>query len=488
VRAPLFAVAAPLICLPGLLLAQVPTSPGPVASPDVVGRLNQLEAETQALRAEVQWLREHPAVRLPAVEAQPGTVAATPVAMESSEMGIASPDPAQPQYATMAQVTQEVKKFAWKKGDFTITPYGYLWGNTVFSTERTTPGSYTLYVQSPNPPASAESEWITDVRNTRLGFDVIGPQIPLFNCAQSGGKVEIDFQNDLLAKTNGAISTENKPTIMLRHAYLEVKDDEFRFLVGQTWDVVSPLLPGMLMYSVGWDGGNIGYRRAQVRYERYMAFSDTSLATAQLSINQTVFSDGTSATPILKGEPPDWPIVEGRAAWTIGERGKDCYPITIGVSGHIGATQCDVTGDGQDINRSTWSGNIDARWPLGPCFGVQGECFVGQNLAPFLGGIGQGIDPVTRNPIRDMGGWCEVWYDWTPCLHSHVGYSIDDPNDNDLSTVGERSYNQFYFGNLIYDLTKNFLIGLEVSSWRTLYVGQLPGDSVRSEFVVKYGF
>ena len=32
-------------------------------------------------------------------------------------------------------------------------------------------------------------------RNTRLGFDVVGPQIPFFNCASSGGKVEIDFQN-----------------------------------------------------------------------------------------------------------------------------------------------------------------------------------------------------------------------------------------------------------------------------------------------------
>ena len=37
-------------------------------------------------------------------------------------------------------------------------------------------------------------------------------------------------------------------------------------------------------------------------------------------------------------------------------------------------------------------------------------------------------------------------------------------------------------------MTKNFLIGLEVSSWKTLYVDKLPGDSVRSEFVAKYGF
>jgi hypothetical protein len=54
--------------------------------------------------------------------------------------------------------------------------------------------------------------------------------------------------------------------------------------------------------------------------------------------------------------------------------------------------------------------------------------------------------------------------------------------------VGEKSYNQFYFGNLLYDVTKNFLLGVELSSWKTVYVGQLPGDSLRSEFVAKYGF
>ena len=57
---------------------------------------------------------------------------------------------------------------------------------------------------------------------------------------------------------------------LLRHAYAEVKDDDFRLLAGQTWDVISPLFPSMLMYSVGWDAGDIGYRRAQVRGERYL--------------------------------------------------------------------------------------------------------------------------------------------------------------------------------------------------------------------------
>jgi hypothetical protein len=466
IRIPLAALLA-VLCHASLALAQAPSQPY-VSPGDLSGRLSQLEAETQTLRAELQWLREHP-VRLPATDMTP-----VPVSGPTAPPSIVTQTPEEG-YFTLDELRGEMKKFSWKKGDFSIVPYGILWGNMVYSSQRTTPGSYTLFVQSAS--VSPEDEFIVDARNTRLGIDVAGPQIPCFNCAQGGGKVEIDFQQSLL-------STENKPTILLRHAYAEVKNEEFRFLVGQTWDVISPLLPGMLMYSVGWDGGNIGYRRAQVRGERYLAFSDVFLTTAQLSLNQEVFEDSTTA---IKGETPDWPIVEGRVGWTIGQRAPGCRPITVGISGHIGEEQFDHAVLGLNNRRRTWSGNVDLRVPLTDRLGFQAECFTGENLGAFLGGIGQGIDPVGLNTIRSTGGWLGFWYDWTPTLHSNFGYSVDDPNDHDL-TAGDKSYNQFYFGNLAYDLTKSFLIGLGVSSWKTVYVDLEPGDAVRCEFVAKYGF
>jgi hypothetical protein len=369
-----------------------------------------------------------------------------------------------------------MKKLAWKKGDFTFTPSGWLWANGVYSTSRTTPGSYTLYAQSAS--SEPEGEFLIDARNTRLGFDVGGPRICKWGDMTTGGKVEIDFQNSAVN------STENKSTLLLRHAYAEAKNDEYRLLAGQTWDVISPLNPGMLMYSVGWDAGNIGYRRAQFRGERFFAFSDTSLVTVQSSINQTVFPD---ATTTVTGETPSWPIVEGRAAWTIGPRGKGALPIVVGMSGHIGEEKYNYTSYPNQC-RQTWSGNIDLRVPITEHFGVQAEAFTGSNLDAFLGGIGQGIDATTREPIRDCGGWVEVWYDWTDVLHTHAGYSIDDPNNADLSTTGERSFNQVFWGNISYDVTSKLMMGIEVSSWKTLYIGKRPGDAVRSEFVVKYGF
>lgn len=443
------------------------TTVAPVSAPlppnNDADRLSKLEAETEALRAEVQRLRETP-VRLPSIEA-------TPTAME------AAPAPAQEQFFTMDEIRGEMKKLAWKKGDFSIVPYGILWGNMAFNSERVSPGSYALFVQSAS--LQPESEFLVDARNTRLGIDVAGPQVPCLDCAPSGGKVEVDFQNSVL-------STENKGTLLLRHAYLEAKNEEFRLLFGQTWDVISPLNPGMLMYSVGWDGGNIGYRRAQLRGERFLAFSDTSLVTAQLSANQTVFEDGTTT---IRGEAPNWPIMEGRVAWTLGQRGKGCRPITIGASAHVGEEQEDSTIFGLNQRHRTWSGNIDFRMPITERLGFQAECFTGENLGAFLGGIGQGVNPLTLAGIRSSGGWFGIWYDWAPTLHSNIGYSVDDPVNADVQFAGAKTYNQFFFGNVSYDMTKNFLVGVELSSWKTIYYDPLlPGDAVRCEFVAKYGF
>jgi len=431
-------------------------------------RLHRLEAETQALRDELQWMRENP-VRLPSVNA-------TPVGYTQ-----ASYAPAETDYFTFGQLKEEMKKLAWTKGDTQIIPYGYLWGNAVYETERSVVGPYTLFVESAT--RQGEDAFYADGRNSRLGFDVLGPKVPFFGCARSGGKIEFDFQGDI----NG---TENKGGVLLRHAYAEVKDERFRLLIGQTWDVVSPLYPGTLMYSVGWGGGNIGYRRGQLRLERFLDVSDTTLLTLQGSLNQNVFLDRSLTR---RAEASGWPLLEARAAITQGYRGKGGLPITLGFSGHVGEQGLDQLDVGgvvlvDDVRRKTWSFNVDLRAPITERLGFQGEFFTGANLGTFLGGVIQGINPVTLEPIRSSGGWFELWYDWTPKLHSHFGYAVDDPNDNDIA-AGGRTYNHFYYANLSYDLTKKFLMGVEVSSWKTLYAGGLaPGESIRTEVMARYAF
>ena len=188
-------VVAVVLCGPAALWAQAadppPVNPPAVNPPGVNppaddnARLNQLEAETQALRAEVQWLREHP-VRLPDGAGHADGHAAA----DRGDRAAAA--------IHVGRAPWRDAKVAWKKGDFSITPYGYIWGNMVVSSERTDPGSYTLFVRRPRRPEGRESEFITDVRNTRLGFDVGGPKVCWFGTMPDRRRFECDFQNALL--------------------------------------------------------------------------------------------------------------------------------------------------------------------------------------------------------------------------------------------------------------------------------------------------
>lgn len=423
-------------------------------------RLQQLEEETQRLRAELAAMREAQPVALPS--------AAAPINWETAA-------PAQSSGPSMEEIRAEMSRLAWRKGDIQIMPYGFLWATTSYETTHSQIGDYTLYVFSSQD--RPEGAWHVDAKSTRLGLDFVGPNLPRFGFAQTGGKVELDFQGQYL--------TENRATVLLRHAYVEVKNEYFRLLAGQTWDVISPLLPGTIMYSVGWGAGNIGYRRAQFRAERYYHFSDIFLVTAQASINADVPSEVGGN---IVAEHAEWPVLEGRLGFTVGPRGQGCHPLEFGVSAHIGEQVFYVPGPPvTEKDFRTWSFNVDVKYPITSRLGVQGEFFTGENLGAYLGGIVQGVNLIRGDTIRTTGGWVEVWYDWTDRLHSHAGYSIDDPFNQDVSP-GQRSYNHFYFVNIVYDVTKKFLLGFEVQQWKTNWVGKDPGDSTRFEVMVKYGF
>jgi hypothetical protein len=467
---------AKLACLAGLSLLG-----GSLASADG----QQFSAAGFPAPAAVYQPGENQVVDLPPPPIMTGGATVTPIAAVTDNAA----DP--PRYVTQDELKADVQKLAWTKGDFTFTPYGILWANLVAENGRTTPGNFPLWVTRPRP--NENDDCYIDVRSTRLGVDLLGPRVPFFDCARSGGKVEIDFQRQ--------IDVENKPSLLLRHAYVEVKNDDFRLLFGQTWDVISPLNPGVLFYSVGWDGGNIGYRRPQLRGERYFAVSDTLEVIAQGSLDTVAPSDTTGTATTYSALSSGWPLVEGRLAAVVGPRGPGCLPWEFGVSSHVGEMIYDlhkaafnISQDAFGVPEKTWSLNLDVRAPITAHFGLQGELFMGENLGSFLGCDGQSVDIMSfggtlasGDTIRSRGGWIDVWYDWTPRLHSHTGYSIDDPLDEDVTSG--RIYNGFYFANVSYDLTSRFMVGLEYLNWKTIWDGpSVTAVSNNFNFVVKYSF
>lgn len=450
------------VFLPAVLLilaVALPAAAGETASPDAIRRrIDRLEAQNRRLQSELSAIRS----------SLKETEALAPAGISSGETENA------PRSGTAPPPSRGLLK-PWTKGDYRIVPYGIGWLNMAYDTSRTATGPFVLFVESAD--TQGEDSFNVNARATRLGLDVTGPEI--FG-AESRGRVEFDFF--------GQAPVENRAGVLLRHAYGEFRTDQWRLLGGQTWDLISPLWPTMLNYTVGWGGGNIGLRRAQLRLERYIELPNAACLTLQGSINRTIVTD-FATEPLAGGEDAGWPTIMGRAALKLDRTENPDLNPEIGLSGHIGEEAADFEAPPVEDDRRflTWSFNLDLYAPVNETMGFQGEFFVGEVLGTFQGGIVQGIDPVRRNGIRSIGGWAEVWYYLSDRLHAHLGLGIDDPLDEDLAPR-RRSQNQFYFGNLICDVTELFRVGLEVSRWETRFVDLADGEDVRIETVMQYEF
>ena len=384
----------------------------------------------------------------------------------------------------------------WSNEHLRVTPYGSLWAKMYFATRRTAPGEFTLWVLPEDE--HGEHALSIDARRSRIGVDIEGPAIGVLGGMQTRGQIEADFF--------GQFVTENRAGARLRQAWWEMRNDDYAFLIGQTWDVISPLRPGTLNFTVGCNAGNIGFRRAQFRVERYVDVSDEWLMTLQASANQDIIADFPTE-PGVRSETASWPVLEGRVGFSLIEPSDDSPSVEVGTSAHIGETGFDFFVAGpppqslppeNDTRFITWSWNVDVRvqhdqWLL------QGELFTGANLSAFLGGIGQGVCPCLRKSIRSTGGWFEAAYLWTPEWESHFGFGIEDPRNED-ALLG-RKRNQFVFSNIIWHVSPRLRTGMELSWWKTVYADSRrglvpdsvltadgPARSLTVEWMVRYDF
>ena len=94
---------------------------------------------------------------------------------------------------------------------------------------------------------------------------------------------------------------------------------------------------------------------------------------------------------------------------------------------------------------------------------------------------------VNSGEIRSQGGWGALKYSINPSTTFSIGAGLDNPNDNDLA-VGARSRNQTIFTNVITKITQNFILGFQLSDWKTEYKGASEGDAVRAQSSVTYKF
>ncbi len=352
---------------------------------------------------------------------------------------------------------------------YTFTWSGYIKADFAYDDARVSSGNYALYVLERTSGAEKNGFTSITARESRLGFDFKWIEDEY----KTAAKVEFDFYG-LGVSSASLTSQENKATAMLRHAYVEVARGRWSLLAGQTSDVMSPLVPKTVNYTVCWDQGNIGYRRPQLRLSAYANASERARVSLAVAAARTIGGD-LDGDKIDDGADSALPTLEGRLglAMKMCDRGS----FDVGVSGHYG--QETYSADVEEIE--SWSANGDFKAVFCAKLELAGEIFVGQNLGAYYGGVGQTVNPLSEE-IGSKGGWAQVSYSPAPRISFNAGYGIDDPDDEDLAIAEGGAQTTFIdaneniFGSVFYSITSNVQAMLEVSRMTTSYLYRVYDD------------
>jgi len=358
--------------------------------------------------------------------------------------------------------------------------YGYLKADAAYDDSRTTSGNFVVWANN-EALRHEDDEFNLTANETRLGLLINGPKS---GGMETSGRIEFDFY--------GNFAEENKAKIQMRHAYMEFlwPASGFSILAGQTWDVMSPLNPSTLNYTVLWDAGNIGYRRPQIRVTQDVMLCDETTLRFQGAVARTIGDDEETTEA---GEDAGFPSLQGRAGLTF--PWLSAGATTLGVSGHWGQEEYDEMPRGHG-DADSWSVNLDLLQPLCSKTTLKAELFTGANLNTYFGGIGQGVRPITNadneiigydDEIASKGGWAALalgpWDEWT----FNLGAGVDDVDAGDVN-LDQRTLNRTVFANAIYALNEHADVGVELSHWRTEYRGTGDADNVRVQAAFKYKF
>jgi len=426
------------LLLAGALLGSSPA----MAAETVEARIASLEKELAELKALVK-----------AQAAAPSTSLTTATPQVAKKPEVASP------------VTVTVSSGA--KLQF----YGFARFDASFDSARITPGNIALYAPS-EATLNDDAEWNMTASATRVGMNLFGPDTGTMKLT---GNIEFDF-------LSGA--TENASNPRLRHGYLKAfwPANDFSIIAGQTWDLNASLIPFVDDPAIMWDAGNLGGRHPQLRITKGFNAAEKSRVEVAVAAARTIGETNVSGAD--SGKDAAMPSIQGRLALStpLLVSGK---PATVAISGHYGQEEWDSAADGTHETLDSWSCVLELSLPLSSKLLLASELFTGENLDDYWGGIGQGRNGITT--IRSRGGWAALRFAASPETTLSIGAGMDDPNDDDLA-ANMRSLNETQFISVTHRITPNFILGSQLSRWRTDYKNQQEGDAIRAQTSVTYSF
>ena len=346
---------------------------------------------------------------------------------------------------------------------YDITLYGYVKLDAVYDSHRTQVGDLAFFVL-PKVDGEKDAETRLSARQSRLGLKVNGPDV-------EGGKVTALVEMDFYGKAD----TENAYHPRMRLGYLDWAFSTWSLRAGQDWETFIVVVPNTINFATLADQGALGLRRPQVRLTKNIPVGNAKLVTkgaVARTIGQDIDGGGQD-----DGVDSDIPTLQG----SVELHGKVLTEKNsiLGISGHWGrevvdwaVTNSSVAGV-KDEEYDTWSLNGSVSFPIIKQAALVGSVWTGENLDTYYGGIGQGVNPATKDGIRAEGGWLQLQVFPMDKINVNFTCGVDDPKDGDLSK-NMRSKNETLMSNIHYSFSPDLILGLEYQFIKTAYK---EGDS-----------
>lgn len=308
-------------------------------------------------------------------------------------------------------------------------------------------------------------------RLTQLGINV--DQKDIEEDFDVAGTVEIDFQNG---------GRESRPLLRIRHAFFEVKNNNFEILVGQTWQTISRQIPTVNADTLQWNAGNTGDRSPQIRLTYAQEVAQSGKIDFELAAQQIGSVDNKGQVGVNFGPAP---ALEARIQYTQPFWTNEPLLVALGVH-----KATEVLAERPVEFEDTYNSEgifAELVLPITDDLALKGEFFDGENLTDLRGGILFGINETTGTAIRTQGYWAELVYEITSSVQLSAGLSEDNPLDEDIlnSTPG---LNKTEWGTVHYNFTKSIQVGAEYIHWTTDFKNAAHLTANRYNIFGKFSF
>ena len=448
--------------------------PQRIGMADFAARLDAIEAENQALRAELMNVTSSPS----SVTQASHCGACDSLRCDGGCDGCGGCSSAE-DCGWVDQLSESCKeKLSWNLGNgWRIKPFGKLRGDVIYSEAPQTADAIVIFL-NPNQPGIPEDQSTVHGKATQLFFALEGPK---YGSWQTGGLIALNFL--------GPQPIRNQSGANIVNAYGEIKNDKWGFRFGRMLDLFGPLDPTTVNYIAQRGAGNIGIFRGAFNVDRYITWNEKAKTTLSARISQQNILDYT-VVPAIRGKDAGWPNIEARVGVALGPQCDFGRPFEIGLSGFVGETQAirdalldlDFIQLGADSVNQSRGAAIDLQLK-GARFGFRGEGWWGKAAGTYFVATLQTANPENDIPLESVGGWGELYYNWSKKTLFHGGYGIDDPLDSRLGflttsdVIGQIRFNDVAWVNVFHNLTESFQVGFEFSHRDTKFVNPLFDNS-----------